>query len=259
MFRNATFAGDWTALVDRLDRDATLTRWGTSEPALAGLHDVENLGAVLRRGADRARADAVLGALVRLAADTGARDDDALLLLLHLLSSGVLSVSRQLGDLTPNIIATVTNELACQIRAYPVGRRSRAWAANLLAETRRAVLAEFRPGSRPHRAPIKEVLLAPRSPAWEDTPLGRGAPGPGEGEDLDVVDLLRCAVRAGVDIDGVALLIATERCRARHPWGSVDARVAAQHGVALRTLYRSRERTLTAIREVARDYLAAVA
>lgn len=37
------------------------------------------------------------------------------------------------------------------------------------AETRRAVLAEFRPGSRPHQAPIKEVLLAPRSPAWEDT------------------------------------------------------------------------------------------
>jgi hypothetical protein len=259
MFRNATFAGDWTVLVDRLDRDSTLARWGRSESALTCLDSVEDVRAVLRRGADRVRADAVVGALVRLAADAGARDDDALLLLLHLLSSGVLSVSRQLQDLTPNIVATVTNELACQIRAYPVKHRSRAWAANLLAETRRAVLSEFRPGVRPHRPGAGELLLAPFSPAWEDTPLGRVLPGPGEDEDLDLVDLLRWAVRAGVDIDGVALLIATERCRARNPWASQDANVAAQHGIALRTLYRRRERTLTALRKVARDYLAAVA
>jgi hypothetical protein len=259
MFRNATFAGDWTALVDRLDRDSTLARWARSEPALAVLHSVDDVREALRRGADPACADAVVGALVRLAADAGARDDDALLLLLHLLSSGVLSVSRQLRDLTPNIVATVTNELACQIRAYPVGRRSRAWAANLLAETRRALLAEFRPGVRPYRPGAGELLLAPFSPAWEDTPLGCVVPGPGEDEDLDVVDLLRWAVSAGVDIDGVALLIATERCRARCPWESQDAKVAAQHGIALRTLYCRRERTLTELREVARDHLAAVA
>jgi hypothetical protein len=258
MFRNPTFAGDWMELVDRLDRDSTLSRWSRSEAALAGVHSVDDVRKALRRSADQVRADAVVGALVRLAADEGGRDDDALLLLLHLLSSGVLSVSRQLRDLTPNIVGTVTNELAWQIRAYPVGRRSRAWAANLLAETRRAVLAEFRPCVKA-RSGAGELLLAPNSPAWEETTLGYGIPGPGEDRDLDVVDLLRWAVHAGVDIDGLALLIATERCRASRPWASQDAKVAAQHGIALRTLYRRRERTLTELREIARNYLAAVA
>jgi hypothetical protein len=91
------------------------------------------------------RTDAILAALVRLAAVDGGRDDDALLLTLHLLSGMVWATVAELRDLSPDIVAVVVGELACQIRRYPWRRRPRAVAANLRAETRRAVLAEFRP------------------------------------------------------------------------------------------------------------------
>jgi len=257
MFYDDTLAGSWSALVDRVDGGAVLPRWAAAEPALAGVSRMEVLAGLVRVGADPARADGVIGALVRLAAADGGRDDDALLVLLHLLSDMVLALAARLADLTPDVLGVIVGELACQIRAYPWRRRSRAWAANLRAETRRAVLAEFRPWARRHPE-CAEQPWNPLSADWAATPPGGSVPGPGEGGDLDVVDLLQWAVRRGVDADDVALLIATERGRDEGA-GSQDRRVAAEQGVALRTFYRRRERTLTALRDVARDYLAAVA
>ena len=79
-----------------------------------------------------------------------------------------------------------------------------------------------------------------------------------EEDDLDVVDLLQWAVRSGVDAEDVALLIATECSRDRHH-RRADQEVATAHGITTRTLYRRRNRTLTALRGMAAQYLAAVA
>ncbi|TYP87430.1 hypothetical protein [Blastococcus xanthinilyticus] len=252
MFYDPTIVGSWPALAARLDGDAILVRWAATEPAFAGLSSAHDLLAVWEEDGADDRRDAVLAALLRLAAVDGGRDDDALLLTLHLFSGLAHTMARQLADLNPDILAVVVGELTCQIRRYPWRRRPRAIAANLRAETRRAVLADLRLSSRYHPDRV-EVLTATGD-------IGRIAAANAceEGEDLDVVDLLQWAVRSGVDAGDVALLIATECSRDRQH-RRADQNVAAAHGITTRTLYRRRNRTLTALRGVAPQYLAAVA
>ena len=252
MFYDPTIVGSWPELAARLDCDSILVRWSATEPTLAGLSSVHDLLAVWADGSGEQRRDVVLAALVRLAAVDGGRDDDALLLTLHLLSGLVRTMARQLADLNPDSLAVVVGELACQIRRYPWRRRPRAIAANLRAETRRAVLAELRPSSRYHPDRV-EVLTA----TGDITRIASVTAGE-EGEDLDVVDLLQWAVRSGVDPEDVALLIATE-CNRDRRHRRADQKVAAAHGITTRTLYRRRNRTLTALRGMAPQYLAAVA
>ncbi len=252
MFYDPTIVGSWPALAARLDDDAVLPRWAEAEPDLAGLTTVAELLAVWSEDGGSDRTDIVIAALVRLAAVDGDRDDDALLLTLHLLSGLVWTTAAQLRDLSPDIVAVVVGELACQIRCYPWRRRPRAVAANLGAETRRAVLAELRPRSRRH--PDRGEFLTIDG----DVTRLVQAKISDETEDVDVVDLLQWAVRSGVDTADVALLVATE-CRRDVRERGADQRVAAAHGVTTRTLYRRRSRTLTALRNVAPEYLAAVA
>jgi hypothetical protein len=250
MFHDPTIVGSWPALAARMDDDAVLARWAESEPDLAGVTTVAELLAIWSEdgGSDRA---GVLAALVRLAAADGGSDDDALLLTLHLLSGLVWTMAAQLQDLSPDIVAVVVGELACQIRRYPWRRRSGAVAANLRAETRRAVLAELRPRVRRHPNWGEFLTL--------DGDVTRLASATAtDQEDVDVVDLLQWAVRSGVDSADVALLIATE-CARDLPERTADQRVAAAHGITTRTLYRRRHRALTALRTVAPQYLAAVA
>src|SRR3954447_5938825 len=252
MFYDPTIVGSWPVLAARLDDDAVLARWAEAEPELAGLTTIANLLAVWSSDGRGDRTNVVLAALVRLAAVDGGRDDDALLLTLHLLSGLVWTMAAQLRDLSPNIITLVVGELACQIRRYPWRRRPRAVAANLRAETRRAVLAELRPRNRRH--PERGELLTVDG----DVPRLVQATACDDREDLDVADLLQWAVRSGVDSADVALLVATE-CRRDLREHRADHYVAAAHGITTRTLYRRRHRTLTALRNIAPQYLAAVA
>jgi hypothetical protein len=252
MFYDPTIVGSWPVLAARLDAEGVLSCWAQAEPALAGLTTVAELLAVWSEYGGSNCTDVVLAALVRLAAIDGGRDDDALLLTLHLLSGLVWTTAAQLRDLSPDIVAVVVGELACQIRRYPWRRRPRAVAANLRAETRRAVLAELRPRSRRH--PDRGEFLTVDG----DVTRLVQATACDEREDIDVADLLRWAVRSGVDAADVALLVATE-CGRDLPERGTDRRVAAAHGITTRTLYRRRRRTLTALRDMAPLYLAAVA
>ena len=254
MFYDDTIAGSWTALAARLDACSTATRWAAIEPTLVGLGDLDKIAAAAGQGANPTHSDAVLGALVRLAAT----DDDALLVALHCLSGVVNTLARDLEDLHHDIVAMVVGELTCQIRTYLRHGRTRAFAENLRKETRRALLAELRPGVRHH--PEWGERLTDHDHLARLTDAHPGA----RDEDLDLVDLLLWSVRAGVDADGIRLLWATEQARSeagvwQRAAQSVDRRVASEHGLCERTLYRRRERTLTALRSVAGDYLAAVA
>ncbi len=249
MFHDATVVGSWPALTDRLDQTKTVRRWADRAPELAGLATVEDL---LTARSDPDRTDTVLYALVRLAAVDGGHDDDALLLMLHLLSGVVWKLVGQLRDRSPDIEAIVLGELTCQLLGYPWRRRTRAVIANLMADTRRAVLADLRPSDRYHPDRVEALT------ACGDVPLAAARQHPSEQQDLDVVDLLLWAVRHGIDADDVALLVATECARDRRPKRADDG-VADFHGIATRTLYRRRDRTLRALRALAPDYLRAVA
>ncbi|KQS54517.1 hypothetical protein ASG36_20665 [Geodermatophilus sp. Leaf369] len=251
MFHDPTIVGSWPALATRLDDGAVLARWARAEPALAGLRSAAELHAACSEASPHERSDAVLGALVRLAAVDGGRDDDALALLLHLLSGIVWTTVRQLSDLTPDIVAVVAGELTCQIRRYPWQRRPRSIAANLRADTRRAVLAELRPRNRRH--PERGEFLTADGDVTRLMQVE-----PEDTDDLDLRDLLQWALRSGLDPAELGLLIATEHERDVRTVGG-DSRVAAAYGISTRTLYRRRSRTLAALRVAAADYLAAVA
>src|SRR4051812_215946 len=112
MFYDPTIVGSWPALAAHLDADAVLARWEDAEPPLAGLTTVAELLAVWSEDGESDRTNALLAALVRLAAVDGDRDDDALLLTLHLLSGLVWVTAAQLRDLSPDIVTVVVGELA---------------------------------------------------------------------------------------------------------------------------------------------------
>jgi hypothetical protein len=114
------------------------------------------------------------------------------------------------------------------------------------------VLAELRPASRCHLDRVE--VLTRHGDVTRLMSVGVSD----ETEDIDVIDLLRWAVRSGVDADDVALLVATE-CGRYLRQRSADRQIAAAHGITTRTLYRRRHRTLTALRRVVPQYLAAVA
>lgn len=252
MFNDPTIVGSWPTFAHRLDSTDVLLRWGSVEPALAGLSTTGQVHEACSESSDHALSDAVLGALVRLAAVDGGRDDDALTLVLHLLSGMVWSTVRQLKDLSPDIVAIVVGELACQIRKYPWQRRPRSVAANLRADTRHAVLHELLPRDRRH--PERGSFLTSDG----DVTRLMTAQHTDTGGEVDLQDLLQWALRSGVDATEIGLLIATEYERDLSNGGG-DSRVAAAFGISTRTLYRRRNRTLAALRAVADDYLAAVA
>jgi hypothetical protein len=245
MFDDPTLVGPWATLAARLD-GGVLRRWAAADPRLADLSEV---GALRNAWADPARTHDVAAGLVRLAAGDGDRDDDALLLLIHLLSGVVWRLASQLADLSPDITTIVISELTCQIRTYRWRVRTGGLVTNLEKDTRRAVLAELRPSDRYHPDRVEQLTWDGDLTALDTV---------GDDEDLDVVDLLLWAAAAGVDEDDLHLLVESERARGRRG-ARADERVAAARGITRRTLLRRRERALTALRGVAPSYLAAVA
>lgn len=246
MFDDPTLIGSWTALAARLE-GGVLRGWATADVRLAEASTVEDL---LAAWADPAHTHAVGAGLVELAAADGGREEDALLVLLHLLSGVVWRLSSQLADLSPDITLIVIGELTCQIRTYRWQVRTGGLVTNLEKDTRRAVLAELRPSNRYHPDRVEQLTWTGDLDALQSAG--------GEQEDLDLVDLLMWAAAAGVDQNDLQLLVESERARGRRG-ARADERVAATRGIARRTLLRRRQRVLTALQALAPDYLRAVA
>jgi hypothetical protein len=91
--------GSWPALVARLDA-AGRPHWWSAEPALRELTTIQQLQDWTTAGNPQ-RADAVLGALVRLAAGHGAGDVEATLVVLHLLWPGAARLAARFGICAP--------------------------------------------------------------------------------------------------------------------------------------------------------------
>ena len=258
MYRDTRLAGSWDGLRTRLTRNATLAAWGRLEPALAGCLCLDRLAAELRCGVDPQRSDDVLGALVRLAAADGHDEPDAVLLLLHLLSDGASALAARLPDLTGDVLALVVGELTVQIRLFPWRRRTRAYAASLLLDTKAALLRELLPHRTRSRPQAREVLVDPTDPRQVDALLDSPAGGPEAADDLALTDLLVWAWRTGVVArEDATLLLEVERSRERG--GDAQLRVARAWQINERTLRRRRDRTLAALTRARSGYLAACA
>jgi hypothetical protein len=253
--------GDWSALVESLDVAGYPRRWST-EHRLAELTTVQQLKDWTAPGNPQ-RADEVLGALVRQAASEGANDPEAVVVLLHLLCPGADRIARKLQHLNADALSLVLGELAIQIRRFPVGRRTRAHAANLLMDTQAAVWRELKPYRTDLRHRRAELLIDPIDDARQvDGEFGKPGlldttqAGP-EGEDLDLVDMLLWARRTGaVDRIDLAVLVEIEYAR-ETPGLSPQQHVADARGWTVRTVQRYRDRALTALRACSADYLAA--
>ena len=251
MFNDPAIAGSWPILVERLDRSGRPAEWATQAPALTGLRSVGDLPAMVAEDAPAARADEVIGALVSLAAADGADDPDALMVLLHLLSGGIHALAAKLAHLADNILPLVVGELTCRIRRYPWRRRNRAYAKNLLLDTKQALLrGELRAGL-PGRPAV--VLVDPHDPAWRHLDATEQ-----QNDDLDVVDMLLWAGGHGVaPLQDLLMLLDLER---RRGYGTATRhRVANDLGINERTVRRRRDRAIAALRQAAPTYLASVA
>ncbi len=269
----------WPALTERVDPVRGLDRWAAAEPALAGIGTVGELAEIVHDGGDRARADELLGALVRLGAVDGGDEEDAALLVAHLLGNGTRKLALQLRDLSGDIDDLLAGELWLQIRTFPWRRRRRAYAKSLLLDTRLAVLAELRPYR--NRAGLDRITLvdpiarAAENHATADCAglLDRPFLDLHDEDEPSLLDLLEWAQRSGViDRADAALLI--ELMRAADGMGQADrdvsagrglnradevSAVAARHGVHEKTIWRRRARALSALRDASGQYLAAVA
>lgn len=264
----------WPSLADRVEPTRTLARWAATEPALAGIDTLDELAGIVHRGGNAARADDLLGALIRLAALDGGGDEDAALLVAHLLANGTRKLALHLRDLSADIDDLVAGQLWLQIRTFPWQRRTRAYAKSLLLDTRLAVLADLRPYRT--RAGYDPVLLVdPMSTPAADGPcpadlLDRPVLDEHDRDESGLADVLAWAQRCGVvDASDVALLIdliaAAEHVGAEavgHRGVNVAAEIAAvadRHGVHAKTIWRRRARALAALQQARGDYLAAVA
>lgn len=250
MFHGSSPVGDWSELVERLDRAGAFPRWQRQEAALAAVPHLVDLPSRTGREVDRADADRVLGALVRVAAVDGMDDADAALVLVHLLSDGILALAARLNrgrHPFSREVSLVISELTCRIRSFPWRRRTRAHAANLLLDTKHVLLGE-RPALGPDGQP-QDVLMDPFDPTW--LAVEASPPGPPEQE---LTELLSWADRNDVAAaDDMRMLV---RLHEQAGYGTASRhRVASEFGIDERTLRRRRDRTLAALRAAAPRYL----
>ena len=204
---------DWRLLVCG-PLPARLRAWAVEEPALAPFAgEPARLIAFLRGPAAAAAKDELLQALVRVAAE----EPLAARVVLEAIAPGLARLAERIifdARDRDELWALLLGHAWQQIRRYPLTRRPRRIAANLLLETRRAALAEFTRERRRRREPL----------SYQFSPGATSGSG-------DVEALLGRAVADGALSAGEAELILRTRID-----GIPLARLAAESGLAYHTM-----------------------
>lgn len=243
-------------------------RWLRAEPSLAAVNSLAELDAL--RGS---ATDGPLGALVRLAARDGGDDEVAGIAVVHQLEGGVRRLVRQFRNLTDDVETVVIEALWEQIRTFPWQRRTRSYAANLVYDTRAALIALLLPDTT-RRGPEPVVFIDPQSGLLD---VVAGSTGPDIDEDLcdardQLAELLRWAVATkAITVEDARLLVelvvadrgaldteSLQRARGACSVAAV-AKVAERHGLCAKTVFRRRDQALTILRATAGRYLSEVA
>jgi hypothetical protein len=122
---------DWAALVASSEGRAGMAHW-RADPTLSGFPDLDSVVSRLRNGATPEQTNQILAALIRRA-DT---DDLAARVVLQALVPGLVNVTKRLGKrrLDDDLQAQVVTEAIERIRHYPLTRRPRAIAANVVQD-----------------------------------------------------------------------------------------------------------------------------
>ncbi len=253
-----TYAGiSPTELQERVE-GKVWSRWCASEPDLAQVRSLADLDSL--RG--RAATDGPLGGLLRLAAIDGGNEPLAAVAIMHLLKGGVGRVIRSYGDLSPDIETVVVGALWERIRTFPTARRTHAYAASLILDTRKQVRRMLLPDRR-------TTPIAPDTPAL--FMAGDLACGPDRAM-VEVIDLLGWALAAraiepcdarivlellaaGHEVDGTQPRKALSGCCTT----AARVRVATSYGISDRAVSRRRDRALARLRAAVPTYLAEVA
>ena len=264
----------WASWTDRLL--GRLEDWAELEPDLAGLGSLTELAGVVHEPGEPSRADAILGALVRIAAQDGGDDRDAALVVAHLLANGTRRMAFQLRDLSADIDTIVAGQLWLQIREFPCRRRTRAFAKNILLDTKRAVLAELRPYrdsyGQDRVLPVDFSLDAPGpAPSWLSRVLSQSFLDPQDQPDVYLADVLEWAQRTGAITAADAATLADlanadplKSAGSRRKVRGVNSAaeildLARRRGVSEKTIRRHRDRAVGSLRSVRSEYLAAIA
>lgn len=230
------FLGEtWTDLCARIDADH-LHRWAIAEPALGGFADLAELATDVHSCNDRGHIDDVFVALLRLAARDHGDDQDAAMVVAHLMHKGGRSVAISLSDLSPDIDAVVATELWMQIRSYRWRQRQHSHALGLKNDTRAAVLRELAP-ARDDDGRRRQVSLSPEVVTWlsdaHTAPVEAATTEPTTRDVADeLLDVLSWAKGTGVLTDAdVRLLLEFElatrpqRRAAAAEWGLTDRHI----------------------------------
>lgn len=253
--------------LDQLVTGRVWASWVAVEPDLATVGSLAELDA--KRGL---ASDPALGALVRLAATDGPDNQLAAIAVVHQLGGGLRRLCSRLRDLSDDIEAIVVGELWRQIRTFPWQRRTRAYAANLLLDTRAAVLRELQP-DRSQDGQRRVVLVDSTSGHLDAIAAVEGEPGAELTDSShEFVEVVRWArARRAISRADVELLIALLEAgyqvadsqpaplRRGASSDAAVARVATARGVSTKTIVRHRNRILDALRHHAQRYLAEVA
>jgi len=122
---------DWAVLVASAAARTGVARW-RSDPTLGAFPDLASVVGTLRDGASPEQANQVLRALIARAAT----DDLAARTVLQALIPGLVNLSKRLGRgwLDEDLQAQVLTEAFERIRRYPLARRPRAIAANVIRD-----------------------------------------------------------------------------------------------------------------------------
>ena len=256
---------NWPALEERIERSGRWSSWVANEPALAGLNGLGEVVAIAQDSADRARADGLLAALVRLGAVDGGNDRDAAQAVALLLANGSARLAQQLRNLSKDIDAMVAGQLWLQIREFPWRRRRRAIAQNILMDARRAVLRDLGVDNRRSSRGFEVILVDTTAvgaahDGGSDTLVDHN-PGSELGDELNLLALLDWATGKGVVTDQDAAILlelagleVAGTVRGLNSAAEIRA-VATRHGVNEKTVRRSRDRALRSLVSVRDVYL----
>jgi hypothetical protein len=177
----------WPSLAERVERSGRWPAWVTAEPALASVAGLQEVAAIVADRDHPGRADALLGALVRLGAMDGGNDQDAAGAVALLLSNGAARLAGQLRNLSSDIDQMVAVQVWLQIRAFPWRRRRRAIAKNILMDARRALLRDLGVDGRRRKWGVVVILMGStdgavpplaRALVYQDGPAESGTSSP---------------------------------------------------------------------------------
>ncbi len=218
---------EWSRTVMARRTQRRLSAWATAEPSLGELDEPGQILEVAH-GADRERADAVLRALLRVGCD----DCRAWRCVLQVVMPGLVSAARRYvpGPASDDEVAAIVVSSAWgRIAEYPLDRRPRSVAANIVLDARQASSnALFKHAGL--EIPSAEILDLQPSPPHRPDPT------------IVLTDLLGHAVRSKVVSIDDARLVALTRIHDV----PVDE-LARERGILPHSLRRRRLRVEAAI------------